>query len=541
MNKIHKERHIYALIDGRLSEEKERRLVEHLDDCPDCREFLAQCKAVRKELGRIGEHLPESVDWNLMETRIDRLVRRSEREKAAPASAPFFGEFFWKAAFACAAALLVFALYLVYENYSGNRADEQAALMAGGKDGRETYVPLSDSMKSSPMAVTFTSKNVEWSMPGISPKELDLSTSIRENMTITAKAGATAGIQIGRGTGLRIEPRTSVTVGRPGGGEIALQLDRGAVSVDYAPDRKGVKLSVRTPEATVTVKGTLFSVSRSEEATSVVVSRGTVVVTPGKNGEGAVKIESAQGVYVGRNGKITALERDSVEPEKDRLEQALFNVFRAELPEDCVSIDGEGQENFACLDLGGKKQCSPSLSLRSLPGRGEAKVMLKDGEEISLSYNVSKGLATRLKYSQEAKPALLAGKAEALQPAKVKKLKLPGEEPAEKSVDSGIEVEEEAEGTIDPYVVELKIQKEKGRMRACYEKYLAKDPKEKIVKARVHFTIGTSGKVTKASSTSLNQNEELSSCLREVIKSIVFPQPYGGAVKFEYPMTFTPK
>ena len=538
MNKIHKERHIYALIDGRLSEEKERRLMEHLDDCTDCRKFLAQCKAVKKELGEIGEQLPESVDWNLMETRIDRLVQRAGQEDAAPASVPLFGEFFWKAAFAGAAALLVFALYLVVENYSENRADRQAALTADGQEGRETYMPLSDAMKSSPMVVTFTSKNVAWSMPGISPKELDLSTSIRKNMTITAKAGASAGIQIGSGTGVRVEPRTSVTLSRPEGGEIALLLDRGAVSVDYSPDHKGMKFSVRTPEATVTVKGTLFSVSRSEDRTSVVVSRGTVVVTPGKKRDGAVKIENA-GVHIGRNGEITTLAQESVDPEKDRLEQALFNIFRAEMPEDYVSIDEEGQENFACLDLGGKKQCSPSLALRSLPGKGEAKVMLKDGDEISLPYNVSKGLATGMKYGAQAKPALLAEKTSMVEPAKVKNHKPAGEELAEKSIDS--EIEEEEEGTIDPYVVKLKIQKEKGRMRACYEKYLAKDPKDKIVKARVLFTIGSSGKVTKTSSASVNQNQELNSCLREVIKSIVFPQPYGGAVKFEYPMTFTPK
>ena len=540
MKKIHKERHIYALIDGRLSEEKEHRLMEHLDDCPDCREFLAQCKAVRKELGEIGEQVPESVDWDLMETRIDRLVQRSEQEDAAPASAPFFGEFFWKAAFAGAAALLTFALYLVYENYSENRADEQAALTADGKDGREAYVPLSDAMKASPMVVTFTSKNVEWSLPGISPQELDINTSIRENMTITAKAGATAGIQIGRNTGIRIEPRTSVTVSRPMSNEIALRLDRGAVSVDYAPDRKGMKFTVHTPEATVTVKGTLFSVSRSEESTSVVVSRGAVVVTPSKKKEGAVKIQQAQGVHIGRNGEISKLEKESVTPEKERLEQALFNIFRTEMPEDYVSIGGDGQENFACLDLGGKKQCSPSIALRSLPGKGEASVILKDGDDISLSYNVSKGLATKVKYSAQAKPALLAEKT-VVEPSKVKKPMLSGEELTEKSIDSEIEEEEEEEGSIDPYVVKLKIQKEKGRMRACYEKYLAKDPKDKIVKARVSFTIGSSGKVTKASSTSANQNKELNNCLREVIKSIVFPQPYGGAVKFEYPMTFTPK
>ena len=53
------------------------------------------------------------------------------------------------------------------------------------------------------------------------------------------------------------------------------------------------------------------------------------------------------------------------------------------------------------------------------------------------------------------------------------------------------------------------------------------------MKARVKFTIGTSGKVTKASTSSVIQNEELNNCLRDVVKSIVFPQPYGGAVKFD--------
>jgi len=78
-------------------------------------------------------------------------------------------------------------------------------------------------------------------------------------------------------------------------------------------------------------------------------------------------------------------------------------------------------------------------------------------------------------------------------------------------------------------------------MRSCYEKYLDTNPEEKKVKARIGFTIGTSGMVTKAACECNVQNEALKTCLVEAIKSIAFPKPEGGPARFEYPVSFTPK
>ena len=104
--------------------------------------------------------------------------------------------------------------------------------------------------------------------------------------------------------------------------------------------------------------------------------------------------------------------------------------------------------------------------------------------------------------------------------------------PEEKSVKkekegAALEAQEEETGYIDPFIIRMKILKEKGPMRACYEKYLATEPEEGIVKARIAFTIGTSGKVTDASCSANVENPELKSCLTSVIKSILFPAPDG--------------
>jgi hypothetical protein len=97
------------------------------------------------------------------------------------------------------------------------------------------------------------------------------------------------------------------------------------------------------------------------------------------------------------------------------------------------------------------------------------------------------------------------------------------------------------EGFLQPAAVKLVMNKHKGRLRACYEKYLDKEPEVIKVKARIIFTIGLSGKIKEASAESNTDDEKLESCLAGAMKTVAFPAPIGGTVQFAYPITFTPK
>lgn len=72
-----------------------------------------------------------------------------------------------------------------------------------------------------------------------------------------------------------------------------IQWESGTLSVDVTPKR-GVDLTVLTPEAVVHVIGTVFTVARAERATHVEVERGTVEVICA--GEALVAVHAGEGV-----------------------------------------------------------------------------------------------------------------------------------------------------------------------------------------------------------------------------------------------------
>jgi ferric-dicitrate binding protein FerR (iron transport regulator) len=534
MKKIHKERQIYALIDGRLSDGQREKLERHLDECADCRAFLEEARSLRGELRSLGSAEPSNVDWqsawNLIEA-----SSRSEESRRARAPQEDVTSFFWRLALAGGAALLIFGLYVVYDQSKDAKKDVETALTVTGP-GLPSETGLADTAGEGPLAatVTVTGGSVEWSLPGISPKPLDIETVLREGAQVCTASGAAAGIQVGRATGIRIEPASTVTLARLNKDEIALKLDEGTLSVDFRNKEEQARLTVRTGEADVTVKGTLFSVSRKDNATAVVVGRGMVLVTPLENEKSAVSVKKREGVRVSSTGTLTSIDAEA-EGEAMRLEKALFNIFEQAPSDEIVTIDVKGNGDFEGVVLGEKHEPLPQLTLRKQPGDLHAAVLLKSEVEIPLLLPAHEGKKGSITFDL----AGLSKNDREYASAKSKKTSEAAKETA-LAVETGAG-EEEASGTIDPFLVKVKIYKEKGQLRSCYEKYLDTNPEEKKVKARIGFTVGTSGMVTQAACTCNVQNKALKTCLEEAIKSITFPKPDGGPARFEYPVSFTPK
>jgi len=93
------------------------------------------------------------------------------------------------------------------------------------------------------------------------------------------------------------------------------------------------------------------------------------------------------------------------------------------------------------------------------------------------------------------------------------------------------------EGEIDANRVASIIRGQIGGIRSCYERALRNNP-TLAGRLEVRFTIGTSGRVTSASSSGLTP--DVASCVTQRIRGLVFPAPTGGSVDFSFPFTFEP-
>lgn len=80
------------------------------------------------------------------------------------------------------------------------------------------------------------------------------------------------------------------------------------------------------------------------------------------------------------------------------------------------------------------------------------------------------------------------------------------------------------------------IRAQMGRIRACYETALVKDPKLEgnVV---VKFSVGPKGDVIESTASGM---PAIDSCIAGVIKTIKFPA-YGNVVQINYPFAFAPR
>ena len=545
MGKIHKERLIYKFIDGMLDERGTRKLLEHLEKCEDCRIFMEKTKFIRGTLLEMKEFQPGGINWEELTQSLNLKLRQQKQEKFLPDSWAFF----WKLSLVTIFILMVFGVNIAIEKYrEGKKVFSRADENQNSKDYRKIFREKSESHEENAGGfLTFIAGEARFSEDRGTFSRLDINSSIKEGTVVETMKSSCAGIQMGRRVGLRIEESALVKFRETRNQNISLDLQKGSISVDYKHAPNEGRLYVYTEEAVIKIKGTLFSVSRHplQKVTSVVVSRGTVEVKPAEDDKFAVDVKGGEGIKVYSSGKIERIDEHVVVSEKERLDTVLFNFFPDKVPQETLTLDVKGGD-FAFIDIGGKKESSGDIIARMEPGTGNAKIILKDGAEVPVNYNVapSKGgsmvfdlskfslLSANEEFGKRRVPENQNEQRKTRNEKANWSLKVAGEEETE---------EKEELGFIDPFIIKMKILKEKGALRSCYEKYLVHAKEAGIVKAKMNFKIGSSGKVVDSSCNSSVEDKNLCDCLQSVIRSIVFPAPEGGVVKFEYPITFAPK
>lgn len=114
-----------------------------------------------------------------------------------------------------------------------------------------------------------------------------------------------------------IAPRSRARFVRLDGPELAVALDRGAVRVEFHPERRGERaLAIETPLARVEVVGTVFEVEVDSDHTHVRVREGIVRVVPREGAERFVHAGEAMDVRPLRgpeHAEVGPIERASVE------------------------------------------------------------------------------------------------------------------------------------------------------------------------------------------------------------------------------------
>lgn len=90
-------------------------------------------------------------------------------------------------------------------------------------------------------------------------------------------------------------------------------------------------------------------------------------------------------------------------------------------------------------------------------------------------------------------------------------------------------------GSLDKDVIRRVIQQHIGEVKRCYETELEKHP-NLAGRVMVRFTIDPAGKVTESAiqESSLN-NPPSEGCIRDAVRTWIFPKPQGGKVVVSYP------
>ncbi len=98
----------------------------------------------------------------------------------------------------------------------------------------------------------------------------------------------------------------------------------------------------------------------------------------------------------------------------------------------------------------------------------------------------------------------------------------------------------EPEGTLDKDQIRKVVRERIVEIRHCYNQALQDDP-EAQGRVVIDFTIGPKGEVTQAAVGSSDmKNDAAPGCMRDAIRTWVFPQPSGGSVKVSYPFVLEP-
>ncbi|MBN2527244.1 MAG: tetratricopeptide repeat protein [Deltaproteobacteria bacterium] len=130
---------------------------------------------------------------------------------------------------------------------------------------------------------------------------------LQPGTTVSAAEDAIINFRMGRFVKISLVDETSWSVNELSSELISLSLERGKLAVDY-DGSLGRKMEIHTPESTVRVKGTIFTVEVfGDGVTQVSVTRGQVEVVPNDTTRPAVDVAAGSLLQVPGTGRVVSL------------------------------------------------------------------------------------------------------------------------------------------------------------------------------------------------------------------------------------------
>lgn len=152
-------------------------------------------------------------------------------------------------------------------------------------------------------------ENTVWGSMGTNQQRIVLGNDVYENERVQTNESSNAHLIFVDKTKLSVGPESNVVLDKfvfdpnGGAGKVVLQLGRGSFRFITGTQQKS-SYEIKTPVATIGVRGTIFSVLDSDECSLIVLEEGSVSLTF-PNGKVVVLDQAGQGVQACSDGRIT--------------------------------------------------------------------------------------------------------------------------------------------------------------------------------------------------------------------------------------------
>lgn len=266
---------LIALMDGNLSARATDRLRGHMGRCSRCADAYRRISATHKRCAEINDEEPADVGWRRIDTQVnwhisrpERQERRGERPRLVLAMA----------AVAVAGIVLGFVLpgSLGWPPPETKVVRHELPILV--PQVVQQPAPAAPDRQLVALATLIKGK-VFLQRGGAERQALDASRLVVTGDRLITEQGELA-LQWEAGTGLRLGRQSAGQLSSLSERNQVFQLDQGKAELQVKARRAEQHLAVVTDDLTVSVRGTRFAVTRSEQGTSVEVFKGKVLVEP---------------------------------------------------------------------------------------------------------------------------------------------------------------------------------------------------------------------------------------------------------------------
>ncbi|MDP1918794.1 MAG: FecR domain-containing protein [Myxococcales bacterium] len=314
----HETDRLWALAADEL-ELDDRRYVElHLSDCPECTDSLEAVRIARRALAS-ARHAAPAIDWVHTDERVGALVEKRMRSMSRPGWFPF----------AVAGALVATAAAVTVVFWPSQELIVEPP---------PTEPPLVQLVAPKPIRVelarSLTRVSAE-SEPVLAGETLKSGDVLR-----TGIAGR-AFVHLSDSSHVRVSASTQVALTRADPDDVVLTVTRGRVAVRASHEARK-SFVVHAGDVSVSVVGTVFSVSNGADGVEVAVAEGEVRVASGESGQSSVL--AGQRMLIDPRGKVKVRTlTPALERELSEVQGLAEAVTRAEQPPGVVVAAKGGQ------------------------------------------------------------------------------------------------------------------------------------------------------------------------------------------------------